>query len=296
MVHILALGRIILLQCQIFGVTPVGTQKNKVKLSYIQSFVNIILALSMLISTFIVCDDIFLEQSRLFFQVINMLLLWSGSYFVIVVWICGIIHSKKIIVIFHYLSEFDYNVLCLKKLKNVKEPKIGWQHVLLQNSVALTQGLTFMVIAIIYFEKLINVELLRCIYLVIKTTSLLLINFIIEMIFFRFSILNDKLREILHDKKIQTKLCTFNLSKICELHHLLSKTIKVFNETFGITMLIFFATSFLIIVIVAFYLGGIIQSAKIEWMNVFFLIIFGGPFAADIVQLCHVCYKTITEV
>lgn len=296
MISILDTGRIILFQCQIFGVAPVTIQKNKIKLSFFQSFINIFLALFMLISTFLVSSNIFFEHSKPLFRVTNLLLLISGSFFAIVVWICGIIHSKKLIVIFQCFSEFDYKTLFFKKLDNLKQPKFVWQQLLFQNALAAVQILTLTTVAILYFKQLISIELLRCVYLITKTTLLILIMFIINMIYSRFLILNNRLLHMLHDKKFRSNLIKYHLCKICEMHHLLSKTVKLFNETFGFVLLLFFGISFIIIVIVAFYLTGMIHGAQLKWINIIFLIVFVAPFIIDVTQLCHVCYKTIAEV
>lgn len=290
---IFQLSKKILLQCRILSVAPVTIRKNNLQYSFIQSVVSFGLALIIIISTYLVIDVALLNSERSIFKATNLLLLLSGSTYAAIVWISAALQSKNLIIIFHQFREFDYKLLFFEVLNDIIQQKIIWNLHILQNIVTSIQILTFVTIAKLYFKDQIYLELLRTITLLVKTTVCLLTSFIINMLYFRFLIINNQLSIILKSKTPISRLCLY---KICELHHRLSIIIKLFNKTFGVWLLFTFCTCFVTIVVIIFYVTVNLKSSEIDWLKLFFLTLLGTPFIVDVAYICHLCYRTILEV
>ncbi|KAJ3637021.1 hypothetical protein MTP99_000510 [Tenebrio molitor] len=86
------------------------------------------------------------------------------------------------------------------------------------------------------------------------------------------------------------------LSKICALHHHLSKLIKLFNDTFGLNMLVMFGLSFVIITIALFYASIVLQSPHLEPTVLAYVFLTCLCYGIDCFYICDVCYSTIEEV
>jgi hypothetical protein len=88
----------------------------------------------------------------------------------------------------------------------------------------------------------------------------------------------------------------FTLSKICALHHHLTKSVKLFNAIFGVTLLFMFGVSFIVIVLSLFYTSAELQSNEIAWNSILTMIAPSISFFIDLIWVCDVCYSTIEEV
>lgn len=283
----------ILLQCQILGVAPIIIRKNNMQYSFIQSLISFILALLILISTFFVTDVVFLQNEKSIFNATNLLLLISENTYAASVWICASLQSKELIMIFHNFIEFDYKLCYFRKPNDLKQEKSVWNQQTIQNFVTVFQILMFVVAAKLYFNDQINLEFLRTVYLLLKAAVCLLTSLIVNMVYIRFLYINKQLFQILKSKTTVNRL---TLYKICELHHCLSKIIKLFNKTFGVSLLFTFCTCFITIVVVIFYITANLKSSETEWLKVILLVLLGVPFIVDVAYICHICYRTIIEV
>ncbi|RZB39054.1 7tm 7 domain containing protein, partial [Asbolus verrucosus] len=127
----------------------------------------------------------------------------------------------------------------------------------------------------------------------------------ISMIKMRFAILNTRINKLVQffaSNKVNTvnakgelKNRFLVLTKICSLHHHLSKLIRLFNDTFGLILLLMFGTSFVEIVTTSFFTSGLLQASQINWLYVIAIIVSCMNFALDVIYVCDVCYKTIKE-
>lgn len=122
---------------------------------------------------------------------------------------------------------------------------------------------------------------------------------LVNLIHERYVILNEEIKKIvklsyqLPDKKPERIL---SLSRICSLHHHLTKLIKDFNNIYGIVLLMMFALSFICTVLSVFYTTGELQARQINWEAVFYDASTCITFIIDCVYVCDVCYSTIEEV
>jgi hypothetical protein len=86
------------------------------------------------------------------------------------------------------------------------------------------------------------------------------------------------------------------LSKICALHHHLSKLIKLFNNTFGLNMLMTFGFSFVMITVSLFYVSITVQSTNVDPMVLVYACLTCICYGIDCFYICDVCYSTVEEV
>ncbi|KAJ3637018.1 hypothetical protein MTP99_000509 [Tenebrio molitor] len=85
------------------------------------------------------------------------------------------------------------------------------------------------------------------------------------------------------------------LSKICALHHHLSKLIKLFNNTFGLNMLMTFGFSFVMITVSLFYVSITVQSTNVDPMVLVYACLTCICYGIDCFYICDVCYSTVEE-
>jgi hypothetical protein len=122
----------------------------------------------------------------------------------------------------------------------------------------------------------------------------------------RFAILNRQLKNLAkYSKKngvntvcgdANNEKMIFFFGKICSLHHLLSKSTKLFNNIFGLSLLLMFGVTFIITVISSFYSTVELQQKKINWMSLFYTFLPSANFVFDALYVCQVCYSTVEEV
>jgi hypothetical protein len=121
----------------------------------------------------------------------------------------------------------------------------------------------------------------------------------------RFFILNKQINQLVQHfyKKNSRNLLQakntkqlFALSKICALHHHLSKLVKLFNEVFGVVLLLMFGVSFTVIVITIFYLTVALQSTELVISDIVNPLLSNLTFVFDTIYVCDICYSTIEEV
>lgn len=84
------------------------------------------------------------------------------------------------------------------------------------------------------------------------------------------------------------------LNMICALHHHLNKTVRVFNDAFGIVLLAFFGAGF-VYTVVGFYVFCRMLKIQTTTFEMYLLIVVSIPFIAAILTLCTVGEMTIKE-
>ncbi|RZB39709.1 gustatory receptor Gr64 [Asbolus verrucosus] len=128
----------------------------------------------------------------------------------------------------------------------------------------------------------------------------------ISMIRTRFGILNKQINKMVKSSLrndintiiegvVDSKPQFLALSKICSLHHHLSKMVKLFNGTFGLILLFMFGTSFLVIVISFFYITAMSLATEFRLVAAIFTPVSCMSFVIDTVYVCDVCYSTVGE-
>ena len=112
---------------------------------------------------------------------------------------------------------------------------------------------------------------------------------------FRFFVLNEKLLTIItvvddldYVKSVLTKVCTW--------HHHLSRLVKLYNDLFGIILLLVFGFSFLVVTVCSFVIAAEMQHGGTEWYVILGFCTIVVYYAVDVVSVCDSCYATIEEV
>ncbi|RZB38944.1 7tm 7 domain containing protein, partial [Asbolus verrucosus] len=118
---------------------------------------------------------------------------------------------------------------------------------------------------------------------------------LISLLKSRFAILNEQISDLVEfaDSNIETVDKTANfkrqylsLRKICSLHHHLSRLITLFNETFGLVLLVTFGVSFVMISLSLFFAMVVLSQKDISWLHVLYTLTISVSFVVDTIYVC----------
>ena len=298
--------KILLLQSQIFGLITFNCNEKKFQRSKTRTLysVSLIITYASLIVYSIYKIAIIDEPLSIYKTTDTLLLLVNGCY-VCTMWACAIMNQDNLIAFLVKITDFD-NQMPSHTIANIREHtrKRILTGMLIRYPVLILL-ITFLLIAALMNLK--NHELVAdamgYILMVINSVACHQITELVLMLKARFHILNQQLKTIVvyFKNNVRTvykspKNQFLALSKVCALHHHLTKMVKLFNEVFGVVLLLMFGASFVAIVLAFFYCSGELQSTKIRWINLFWALFSCVSFVLDTIYVCDVCYETIEEV
>ncbi|RZC41361.1 7tm 7 domain containing protein, partial [Asbolus verrucosus] len=119
---------------------------------------------------------------------------------------------------------------------------------------------------------------------------------LISMLRARFVILNNQINSLIKSTPLigePTRLLPLN--QICALHHHLSKLITLFNDIFGVILLLMFGICFIIMVLIVFFTVVELQATHTNWFIIVLRIVMTLNFFVDPIYVCDVCYATVEE-
>jgi hypothetical protein len=127
---------------------------------------------------------------------------------------------------------------------------------------------------------------------------------LVLMLRHRFQLLNGRIEKIVFasestsfvDRTSQNRRLFLTFCKICSLHHHLSKMIKLFNDIYGLTLLLQFSVAFLVMTMMFFYITGFLQADVVPWLQVSNILLLAVLYGIDCFRVCDVCYSTVLEV
>lgn len=139
--------------------------------------------------------------------------------------------------------------------------------------------------------------------IVLNSVSCHLIIEIVKMIRIRATTLNREIFQLIehlekNNKTVHTQGYSnfLPLKEICALHHANTKTIKHFNETFGLILLQMFGFGFVVTVVSFFYCAAELQKSQVQPLALLWALATCSIFMADMIKTCHACYHTVEEV
>jgi hypothetical protein len=302
--------RLLLFLGQIFGMIPFSHREKHFRSSNTRIVGNIFLTCVVASFTIYLLYDCSIDTTGLPLQnTTNVLCLCSGLIFAVTILINNLANRYKFMQFLVKIFDFDRQISTQSALgiyrKNKKQIV---KYFITKHSIVVIY--IFFHVAIVPREHVFSFKMMQvyaCSLIVISSTSCHQLFGLIFMLKMRFVTLNQQVNNTLvkhfsnqdlspvEKNNNMTEKFLF-LSKICALHHHLSKLIKLFNETFGLNLLVMFGLSFVIITIALFYASIIVQSPHLDPRVLAYVFLTCLCYGIDCFYICDVCYSTIEEV
>jgi hypothetical protein len=301
--------RLLLVLGQIFGMIPFSHRKKYFRSSNTRIVGNIFLTCVVASFTIYLLYDCAIDTTGLPLQTTtNVLCLCSGLVFVVTILINNLTKRTKFMQFLFKIFDFDRQTSTESVLRIYRKTKKQIVKYFITKHSILVIYIVFH-IAIIPRRDIFSYKMMQvyaCSLIVFSSIFCHQSFGLIFMLKMRFVILNQQVNTLVKHFSNQdlspieknnniTEKFLF-LSKICALHHHLSKLIKLFNDTFGLNMLVMFGLSFVIITIALFYASIILQSTYVEPTALAYIFLTCFCYGSDCFYICDVCYSTIEEV
>lgn len=250
------------------------------------------MALIFLIAELLLFELILVNINHLIFKCTEILLWISSCTFILAVWINAVTNSKPLKIFLITLLKFEQKLQKLSFRINYRKVK---RNNFIQIALRYTAIVSLTIYAILFQinnHHQIYSEITRFTTLVLKSAICHEVISLVTIIKFRFEILNKQINKLIFERHEMEKFTI--LCRICEMHGHLCEVIRLFNDAFGVVLLVMFGVSFLTVVICFFYISGSLQSN--DWKYVCLAVSLAAPFVVDTFYVCHVCYKTVETV
>jgi hypothetical protein len=247
---------------------------------------------------------------EMIFKVIYILNLVGGGVYFIALWMNALIKRHKFVEFLVKIVEFDVKVQTTGLRINYQRYKKKMVRRLLFKYFAIT--LQFSSYVTIGQDQDNGTDLyvvlgnsLGLVYVVVSLVFSIQLVELVLILKDRFQLLNNRLEKIVKycssetsfvEKTIENRKLFLTLSKICTLHHHLSKLIKLFNDIFGLILLSMIATVFIVITVMIFLITGYLQAMVIPWIFILKIAAVTLLYGINLISICHACYSTIQEV
>jgi hypothetical protein len=302
--------RLLLFLGQIFGMIPFSHREKHFRSSNTRIVGNIFLTCVIASFTIYLLYDCSIDTTGLPLQnTTNVLCLCSGLIFAVTILTNNLTNRNKFIQLLVKIFDFDRQISTQSVLRIYRKTKKQIaKYFITKHSIVVIY--IFFHVAIVPREHVFSFKMMQvyaCSLIVISSISCHQLFGLIFMLKMRFVTLNQQVNNTLvkhlsnqdlspvEKNNNMTEKFLF-LSKICALHHHLSKLIKIFNETFGLNMLVIFGLSFVIITIALFYASIIVQSPHLDPRVLAYVFLTCLCYGIDCFYICDVCYSTIEEV
>ncbi|XP_044265397.1 putative gustatory receptor 28b [Tribolium madens] len=297
--------RILLIKSRIFGLVTFTPDQSNFRPSNRRIFFNIVFIFIYLpIILYCIYITAFSEDLYMIYKTTNIIILGLNVVYVVTSLICAITKRDMFVEFLLKLVDFDTKIQTMNiKVNYNKIHRKIMIPCLVRIGVLTVIISTLAIMANLNGDEMI-VESMAYILLVMNSAVCHQSIELVKMLKIRFVILNKQINNLIdyfQKNKISTvEMKSTNkqlntLNKICALHHHLSKMIKLFNDTFGIVLLLMFGVSFVVIVIMTFFFTGIIQAGELYFMTLLNPILSTITFIIDVVFVCDVSYSTIEE-
>lgn len=295
----------LLMKSQIFGLITFSSFETNFYVSRIRTAWNILLnTIYSLFCGFCIYKFSTNNKMSIVMKAVSVLILTSSLIFTQAVWLTGLIKSKKIIEFLYKIIEFDIKLKQTSYVVNYDWKKKKYL------KITVTKYLFYLISSILNLSHIkfsasseFGAHLLGLFFSIINSVMAEHIVALVLRIRTRFVIINKQIDDIikffsnnLPKKRLELRQKSIDFGNICAMHHYLTKLIKFFNEIFGVILLLFFGTNFMIITQAMFLLAGDLQSTKIVWIRVFYVFLGITVYGINTVIVCDACFNTIQEV
>jgi hypothetical protein len=301
--------RLLLVLGQIFGMIPFSHREKHFRSSNTRIVGNIFLTCVVASFTIYLLYDCAIDTTGLPLQTTtNVLCLCSGLIFAVTILINNLTNRNKFMQFLVKFFDFDRQISTESVLRMYRKTKKQIVKYFITKHSILVIYIVFH-IAIIPRRDIFSYKMMQVYACSLTVFSSIFCHQSFGLIFMlkmRFVILNQQVNTLVKhfsnqdlspiEKNYNMTEKFLFLSKICALHHHLSKLIKLFNDTFGLNMLVMFGLSFVIITIALFYASIILQSPHLEPTVLAYVFLTCLCYGIDCFYICDVCYSTIEQV
>lgn len=300
--------------CKALGMAPFQISNNNYKISWPGMVHSLVLIVAYLCGFgYMIYINIHEEKiSELLYNTITTLQNLSGLGIVQVVWITSLMNQKKYIAVLDKMNEIDKSFRCLGVWTYYKTIKKTSIKVIIGKCAVMT---VYFLLEMYYKKwrltpKHLIMPIMHSIPLLVYAVLSLQVFIYLKMIKERFVILNQHLKELQRSEMsvnvievksykltspLDTKLSTLRI--ICPLHHELCKAINMFNDIYGVCLLITFGESFVSITTNMYYIVNKLKAFEIRFLSQ--ILTMFGAFLINVLEtiwVCWICHTTIEEV
>ncbi|KAJ3647481.1 hypothetical protein Zmor_019358 [Zophobas morio] len=294
--------RLLLLQSKIFGF--ITFNETTFEPSKLHSFLNFLAVVAYLPAISYSVYSTAIYDTLLIYKATDIMILAGNVVYMVTAWVCATTKRDLFVDFLVKVIEFDAQLQAMGTRMNYTK----WQKKI------LVQCLVRHVIVVANVGTLVYITLPKGSNMVVESMAYVLIMMnsvichqtgeLVLMLKARFTILNKLILSLVdrfkksgaRTSKQSNVEHLLTLSKICALHHHLSKLVRLFNDAFGLILLLMFAVSFVIIVISIFYLNVVLKTSVFYAIDVFNPLLANVTFVMNVVYICDACYSTIEEV
>jgi hypothetical protein len=238
----------------------------------------------------------------------NIIGIWCGGTLVVNVWSSNLLNRDKFIEFLLKIGYFDSQVptRCVLEIYRKSEKQIV--KFFLIKLVSLASFFFCHSFLLLQQESLIYqlTEIFTCFLVMISGMWCHESAAMVYMLKIRFITLNQQVKDLVkyyanqHLSQVgQNKNTVENsllLGKICVLHHHLSKLVTIFNDIFGVNLLLMFGFNFIIITVALFYGSAEVQSSEKNWLVGICIFLTCLCCGIDCFYTCSVCHLTVEAV
>jgi hypothetical protein len=300
--------KILLIQSQIFGLVTFSLTETKFRPSKIRTAQNVLTETVLLsVVVYFLYETVYDQKYPIISKGTAVLDFICGVVYLSAVWIKSLLNRDKFIKFLNKIVDFDMILQENCRIVNYQKCKKGVTRRLLMNCLFMTAYILFYTVFTTNNYNLYQ-RTGQCIGFVMSLVNSATCFQTVELVLIlkmRFAILNQQIDEIvkyfetnrvnlvMHSSNVQDRALA--LGKICTLHHHLSKLVKLFNDTFGVILLLMFGFSFMIITTMLFYVTGEIETTM-NWKSIIYVFMTGICHIVDTLWVCDACYSTAEEV
>jgi hypothetical protein len=296
--------RFFLILGQIFGMIPFSHTENKFRSSNATITRTICtVCLMVTLTAYLLYINVAEDSSLPVQKTANLLCIFTGTTFIATIWINNLLKRDKLMEFLLKIFDFD------RQIPSARAAKI-YQKISKQSMKYFLFKHFFLSVYIIFQLFFLSVEslltqILSNIYVCLVTTcgSIWCHQSVtmVLMLKMRFVTLNQQIKTLtkcleLPAVETNTDQKLFILSKICSLHHHLSKLVTLFNEIFGVNMLTMFAFNFIAITVALVFGSAAIQWGDTRWWVYTFIVVSCCCYGIDCFYSCSVCHSTVEQV
>jgi hypothetical protein len=300
--------RILFIPSQIFGLMSFTATETYFRLSKLKIIVNILLhCIFLSITAYGIYQDMTKVKALPMYKSLIIFGTCCGESYTTAIWITSLINRRKCIHFLTNIFDFDTHTPVDRTIRNYQQTKREIIRRFLTKHFVLFVFLISHVLVHPHYRTSIFVTTQLCICFQTAFNSALCFQSVelTLMLKIRFATLNEQINDLIEffaqevslveeDKNLRKKVLL--LGKISTLHHHLSKLIRLFNDTFGVSLLLMFGYIFIVLTISVFYITVELQASFTNWFLTTYSILMCSSYAVDSFYICHFCYSTVAEV
>lgn len=252
------------------------------------------------------------HRTMVLYKTTDIIQLIVSMVYLEIAWIMSMVYQKKNIKLLNEIKNYDKNTIRTNNNIDYKRTlRYIWYNIGIRILVTIV-SIAGQVMTLTYSFNTINKSMFYVVNFfptILNSAVCLQSVTYIHLIRYRFKVLNKMIHSIVISVNTQSTgtIQSINIYKkvsgdlvklynICSMHHQLAKLIKLFNKTFGVTLLVMFGVSFVNIVVGLYFPCANFRSEEIDWDTVVNYLLVCLPFIMDTIYVCHGCNSTVEEV